>query len=73
MPRLGAEVTEGKEAVMVTGRAGVLTRCRISGRSVGMFFSGDLVLELMVDLPESLELRVEEGKSMLVSRNPIQI
>ena len=72
LARLGAEVTEGKAAVMVTGRAGVVTRCRSSGRS-GELFSGDFLEELMVDRPESLELRVEEGKSTLVSRKPAQI
>jgi hypothetical protein len=73
--RLGAEVTVGKAAVMVTGRAGVVvdvTRCLISGLSIELF-SGDFFDELMVDLPESFELRVEEGKSTLVSRKPVQI
>ena len=79
---MGAEVTVGKkeEAVMVIGLAAAaplgVERWRSSGRSfsniVG-FFSGDFLEELIVDLPESFELRVEEGKSTLVSRKPVHI
>ena len=88
LARLGAEVTVGKneEAVIVIG-LGIaeeppgVERCRNSGRSVlsnicfsvEEFFSGDFLEELIVDLPESFELNVEEGKSTLVSRNPVQI
>ena len=88
LARLGAEVTVGKneEAVIVIG-LGIaeeppgVERCRNSGRSVlsntcfsvEEFFSGDFLEELIVDLPESFELKVEEGKSTLVSRNPVQI
>ena len=82
LARLGAEVTVGKkeEAVMVIGLAAAappaVERCRISGPrsfSIVGFFSGDFLDELIVDLPESFELRVEEGKSTLVSRKPVQI
>ena len=89
LARLGAEVTVGKneEAVIVIGLLGIaeeppgVGRCRNSGRSVlsnicfsvEEFFSGDFLEELIVDLPESFELNVEEGKSTLVSRNPVQI
>ena len=81
LARLGAEVTVGKkeEAVMVIGLAAAppgVERCRSSGRSFSSivgFFSGDFLEELIVDLPESFELRVEEGKSTLVSRKPVQI
>ena len=88
LAKLGAEVTVGKndEAVIVIG-LGIaeeplgVERCRNSGRSVlsnicfsvEEFFSGDFLEELIVDLPESFELKVEEGKSTLVSRNPVQI
>ena len=88
LARLGAEVTVGKndEVVIVIG-LGIaeeppgVGRCRNSGRSVlsnicfsvEEFFSGDFLEELIVDLPESFELNVEEGKSTLVSRNPVQI
>ena len=78
---MGAEVTVGKkeEAVMVIGRTAAppgVERWRSSGRSFSIgvgFFSGDFLDELIVDLPESFELRVEEGKSTLVSRKPVQI
>lgn len=78
---MGAEVTVGKkeEAVMVIGLAAAppaVERCRISGPrsfSIVGFFSGDFLDELIVDLPESFELRVEEGKSTLVSRKPVHI
>ena len=82
LARLGAEVTVGKkeEAVMVIGLAAAappgVERWRSSGRSFSSivgFFSGDFLEELIVDLPESFELRVEEGKSTLVSRKPVQI
>ena len=88
LARLGAEVTVGKneEAVIVIGlgiavEPPAVERCRNSGRSVlsnicfsvEEFFSGDFLEELIVDLPESFELNVEEGKSTLVSRNPVQI
>ena len=80
LARLGAEVTVGKkeEAVMVIGLAAAppgVDRWRSSGRSFSIvgFFSGDFLDELIVDLPESFELRVEEGKSTLVSRKPVQI
>ena len=89
LAKLGEEVTVGKndEAVIVIG-LGIIAeeppgveRCRNSGRSVlsnicfsvEEFFSGDFLEELIVDLPESFELKVEEGKSTLVSRNPVQI
>ena len=88
LAKLGAEVTVGKkdEAVIVIGlgiaeEPPAVERCRNSGRSVlsnicfsvEEFFSGDFLEELIVDLPESFELNVEEGKSTLVSRNPVQI
>ena len=65
--RLGAEVTP---AAMVMGRGGLLA-------PVFSLISGDesvLGLDLLrVETPESLELRVEEGNSELVSRIPGQI
>lgn len=64
--RLGAEVTP---AAMVMGRGGL--------GPVFSLISGEesvLGLDLLkVDTPESLELRVEEGNSELVSRIPGQI
>ena len=72
-------MTVGKkeEAVMVIGLMAAppgVERWRSSGFSIVVgFFSGDFFDELIVDLPESFELRVEEGKSTLVSRKPVQI
>ena len=72
--RLGAEVTpepEYEEAI-VTGRGWAGPVFSLSSADSGSQLFLDFLL-LSVDTPESLELRVEEGKSVLVSRKPGQI
>ena len=51
---------------MVTGRGGL-------GPDLSLISGDESVFLLRVDTPESLELRVEEGNSELVSLSPGQI
>ena len=67
---MGAEVTPEPEyeAAIVTGRGWAGPVFSLSSGSKSQLFLDFLLLK--VDTPESLELRVEEGKSVLVSRKP---
>lgn len=69
--RLGADITFGKDAVTVTGRGCVGVDFSLSS-GVSISYASHFLL-LMVETPESFELRVDDGKSTLVSRKPAQI
>lgn len=69
--KLGADVTHGKDAVTVTGRGWCGVDFSLNS-GVSISYISHFLL-LMVETPESFELRVDEGKSTLVSRKPAQI